>query len=460
MALLTPGQIEFAGLVASGIGFDPAVIGAQCLAEMSGVHSQRREAQRNYNWLNIGWFDAGRGAITYQQTWGNNQTAAQATIDFFLGRRFGPSAGIKAIVPKGRGRDAQTQITAICTSGWATSSAYCSSIRSCHSMITRAGIRFPVGGGQTLGSSQTGNAGAEPAGGTETRVQPYEFSRGSADKKETSWECMGRLADEVQWRRFVRGGELWYVSEKWLAAQQPAYRISEVSAGVVDLSFDFETRSEATQATLRCQARRYSILPGDIVELVDEGPADGAWLVNAMRRSVFSQIVEVTLRRAQAKLPEPAPQVEKVSVGSSEVSLATAGGGSDGGTPTGELANVRLDGRWGGAQAVFEQFVTPFMSRQGLKAGSQKRSATGSIGSSSTSDHHVSQSNAYATDYPTYSGGGPAAALAAAMPGSGFAANTYNTGSISAGGARFRCQILWGSRVQHGDHVHVGLRRA
>ncbi len=105
MALLTPGQIEFAGLVASGIGFDAAVMGAQCLAEMSGSFATRREAQRNFNWLNIGWFDAGRGGITYDKTWGSNRTAAQATIDFFLGRRFGPSAGIKAIVPRGRGKD-------------------------------------------------------------------------------------------------------------------------------------------------------------------------------------------------------------------------------------------------------------------------------------------------------------------------------------------------------------------
>ncbi len=218
--------------------------------------------------------------------------------------------------------------------------------------------------------------------------------------------------------------------------------------------------AEATEATLRCQARRYGILPADVIELTDEGPANGKWLVTGVRRNLHSPISEVTLQRPQPKLPEPAPQVETVNVGSSAVSLTPAGGGSDGGSATGDLARVRLDGRWGGAQAVFEQFIHPFMQRHGLRAGSQKRSATGSIGSSSTSDHHVSQRTAFATDYPTYSGGGAASALSAAMPGSNHRANSYSGGNVAIGGARFRVQILWGGGVGHGDHVHVGLRRA
>lgn len=162
-----------------------------------------------------------------------------------------------------------------------------------------------AGADATVGSG----TGSDALGGAETvsREEPYEFSRGSADAEEDSWTCMGRLAQEVGWRRYTANGELWFVSENWLASTPPTYRLREGARGVLSIDFDFETRQLAAEATLRVTAGRYALAPGMCVELVDEGPADGKWLVATTRRLITSNVHEVTLKRAGVALPEPAP---------------------------------------------------------------------------------------------------------------------------------------------------------
>lgn len=149
---------------------------------------------------------------------------------------------------------------------------------------------------------------------TITREEPYEFSRGTADAREDSWTCIGRLAQEVGWRRYIARGALWFVSEAWLATHPPAYRLTEGARGVLSIEFDFETRSRATEATVKVTAGRYALAPGDVVELVGEGPADGKWLVSTTRRDLVSPVHELTLKRPDAKLLEPAPNVTQTTV--------------------------------------------------------------------------------------------------------------------------------------------------
>jgi hypothetical protein len=171
--------------------------------------------------------------------------------------------------------------------------------------------RYFLGGGAGADVNLTGDTGSSY---TEVRDLPYEFSRGSADKKEDTWTCIGRLAEEVGWRRFTRNGELWFVSEPWLVKQQAKYRLSETSRGVLSLKFEFETRKEAAEATLTCVVGRYALSPGDVVELVDEGPADGKWLVASTSRDLYSVTQECTLKRAGVKLLEPAPEKQTTTV--------------------------------------------------------------------------------------------------------------------------------------------------
>ena len=190
-----------------------------------------------------------------------------------------------------------------------------------------------LGAGADTGTTTTSH--------TVTRVEPYEFSRGSADARETSWQCARRLADEVKWRFFCRAGVVWYVSDNWLIGRSPVARLTEHSAGVVDLSWDWETRRPATEATLTVLTRRYAIFPGDVIEIQKEGTANGLWLVSEVDRTLGTQQATINLVRKQATLPEPAPStttktitVKSPTAGVADMPRATSGSGALNGAST------------------------------------------------------------------------------------------------------------------------------
>jgi hypothetical protein len=123
------------------------------------------------------------------------------------------------------------------------------------------------------------------------------------------------------------------------------------------------------------------------------------------------------------------------------------------------LRGVDVGRAWGGSKSVFDQFVTPFLKDRGLAAGSQKRPYD-TVGGPGMSDHYTGNGSAYAVDYPTYSGVDDARALAKAMGISNWQPDSYASHVVRIDGKDFRVQILWGSKIDHGDHVHVGIRRA
>lgn len=124
---LTPGQKVFVQHYAKLTGLDPRVVAAQALAEESGSAATQREAEGNHNWLNIGYFDSGPGAITKQAAWSNPVSAAKAAAAFTKGQWGGASPGIQHILASA-GSSPQQQINAIGNSGWATS-AYGDALR-------------------------------------------------------------------------------------------------------------------------------------------------------------------------------------------------------------------------------------------------------------------------------------------------------------------------------------------
>lgn len=157
-----------------------------------------------------------------------------------------------------------------------------------------------------------------------TRAQPYQFSRGSAGQKETSWDCMGRLAQEVNWERFMRAGVLWFASDNWLGKQTPRFLFAENARGVLQITFDADSRSQAAEATVTALAKRWSVLPGDVARVTGQGPGDGLWLVSDTRRTLWDANTEITLKRPQAAAPEPAPETttSTITVGGVNTSRA------------------------------------------------------------------------------------------------------------------------------------------
>jgi hypothetical protein len=131
------------------------------------------------------------------------------------------------------------------------------------------------------------------------------------------------------------------------------------------------------------------------------------------------------------------------------------------------LADVQLtatpgDPHWGGSGDVMVQFIEPFLADRGIPIGQGKRTpeVNKRVGGSPTSDHLTTKSTTAARDFPTFSGEDEARALAKALGITSWQPNTYTNHTFSAGGRRWRIQILWGSAIAHGDHIHIGVSPA
>lgn len=114
---------------------------------------------------------------------------------------------------------------------------------------------------------------------------------------------------------------------------------------------------------------------------------------------------------------------------------------------------------WGGSEGMADA-AKKIARDMGIPVTSTKRSAAASIGSSTGSDHHVSQKNAYAVDFGVYGSRGTALAKRIARtyglkpPYIG----TYKNHYVRVDGRTYRVQLLW-QVAGHYDHVHVGFRR-
>jgi hypothetical protein len=139
------------------------------------------------------------------------------------------------------------------------------------------------------------------------KQDPYQFQRGGTDGLvENSWDCLQRLASEVNWRCFVVDGDVYFVSETTLVAQKPVAVLSEGKLGVDGIDFDVDNGQTDSQATVTVRAFRQAFPPGSTVLLEDCGPANGRWLVRDVSRGVFDAQATLSLKRATEPLPEPA----------------------------------------------------------------------------------------------------------------------------------------------------------
>lgn len=117
---LTAGQATFVSRLAANTGLNQGVLKAWVLAEESSGAAQSRQAANNHNWLNIGYFDSGPGAIAHAAAFSNPVSAADATAKFLKGQWGGASTGIQGILHTA-GSNPMNQINAIAHSGWASS---------------------------------------------------------------------------------------------------------------------------------------------------------------------------------------------------------------------------------------------------------------------------------------------------------------------------------------------------
>jgi hypothetical protein len=207
----------------------------------------------------------------------------------------------------------------------------------------------------------------EPAGAKQTtftstaitKANPVTYQRGgTTGAKETSWDCMQRLAGEVNWRCFVVDGRLYYASETTLLQQKPQLIISEDVLGIDGIDFDIDNGKENSDVTITARASRWGVDPGSVVELYDCGPADGRWLVKEVSRGLFDAEATITLKRVTVPLPEKPDTTATAATNASQPFGQTPGLGMAGGSPVARawaaataITAKRYPYVWGGGHA-------------------------------------------------------------------------------------------------------------
>lgn len=159
---------------------------------------------------------------------------------------------------------------------------------------------------------------------SEAGDKAYVFRRGQDGKREDSWTCARRLAEEVNWRLFMIAGRGIYMPDDMLIRSRPRMLVTPRTPGFEIQDVNVDSGRRAQELTLTCRAELWAAPPGTVAEVDETGPADGRWLVREIRRdSLASPQTEITLSRRQAWKPEPRAQDNSSAGG------AGAGGASN-----------------------------------------------------------------------------------------------------------------------------------
>jgi hypothetical protein len=162
--------------------------------------------------------------------------------------------------------------------------------------------------------------GGQSSSNSVTLYKRYEYK---VDKKESYLDAIDRMAREVQWRAFfsVKSGKatFYYISEKRLMRQRALYRVSEDTTGVSTIDFEENYRKRVQKATIMCRIDRWKAPPGTVVVIEDLNP-DGSqrYLVESIRRSLFSPEAEIVCKRPMDSKREPATETYEKTLDDSE----------------------------------------------------------------------------------------------------------------------------------------------
>lgn len=178
------------------------------------------------------------------------------------------------------------------------------------------------------GGAASGNISSGRLTTTKEVERRYAFTRGQQGRREDSWACGTRLSEELAWRWFELAGTIVHASDEELIRQRPAMSVWEGAEGIDSIGWTVDRGRPADEATIECRAKAWGAVQGQVVELVDEGPATGKWLVESVSGSLLDEPRTVTLSRPQRKKPEPAPETRTLTSSRSLRGRSIGGAGS------------------------------------------------------------------------------------------------------------------------------------
>lgn len=285
-----------------------------------------------------------------------------------------------------------------------------------------------------------------PSGNQEYTKQ-FQYYR---DKNESNWDCIQRLAGDVQWRAFFVGKAMYFMSETLLFQRRVRYTLKKGDPSVIELEYDMDWGKPVNEVTLTVTLERWGAPPGAVIMIAGWGPPDGRWLITDVERDWFSPIATVTLKQPQQPLVEK--REDKVSY--------TSGGNT-------------VDEKDGAKSIVTQAFHIAQQFGQNIYVASSYRPGSTTTGGN-VSDHSKNDSSRAARDIAVRGVdalvGPPQPELdkACVAIGKAFGRN-YGTGKTGAFQNAdtftwhgFRIQIIWRTPQWggHMGHIHVGARKA
>jgi hypothetical protein len=184
----------------------------------------------------------------------------------------------------------------------------------------------------------------------------YEFTVPEEGRRhETYLSAIYRWAEEINWRAYWVRDVLHYMSEEDLYKAKARTRLRRFEDGVESVSFTWDRGRPVNEMLLRVRMERWVCPIGTVVIFDEGGPAQGRWLVTNIRRSVFNELGEITLRKPMNEKSEPANEP-----GSREPSVdAGRPGGLGGGVDSGAGCNLeQVKSTWT-AKRIIDKCVLP-----------------------------------------------------------------------------------------------------
>lgn len=144
---------------------------------------------------------------------------------------------------------------------------------------------------------------------SDTYNKPYQFE---VEKDEDYWTALTRLAGEVKWRCFVHKDKgdrtvLYFMDDYQLLRGTVQYTFQKSRSEHIDgPSFDFDnTQSFPQEFSVTVLIDRDALAPGDVVDVLELGPATGRWIVSEVGYSYFKPGVSLTLIQPVVPKKEP-----------------------------------------------------------------------------------------------------------------------------------------------------------
>jgi hypothetical protein len=306
-----------------------------------------------------------------------------------------------------------------------------------------------------------GSAGGGTGG---SYVKPYRFKRA---RGENAWANTGKLAEEVNRRRFITIPR--HASDLFVyAADEDLLRLRSQAVIVPDATYvsefsydlDYGKTARAARLVVSGDAFEQDFAWGLPVMLREAGPASGKWLVWDVRETDGETDVELELRQPQHPKLEPASEV---------VQRQSDGSMSDLPSIEGKLS--------GTPKAIIDRYVIPLARKHEMRTGNTVAKVEAANGAHSqmtttgnVSHHKGPPSRAWAADMsngtsPTRQMDALANDIAAMfglkrldMSTSGARGSTQMSEGTRDG---YRMQLIYRSTTggNHDNHVHFGLAR-